>query len=99
MPIDGNVKYGTLVHIAKGTDGNGKLFHLIRDESLGYGPQVSSQFIHSQKHIVSELIPKLINECRSMIFTGSADEAQAQANGAAPAGENGKNVKIDMVDL
>ena len=80
MPIDGNVKYGTLVHIAKGTDGNGKLFHLIRDESLGYGPQVSSQFIHSQKHIVSELIPKLINECRSMIFTGSADEAQAQAN-------------------
>ena len=26
-------------------------------------------------------------------------EAQAQANGAAPAGENGKNVKIDMIDL
>ena len=26
-------------------------------------------------------------------------EAQAQANGAASAGENGKNVKIDMIDL
>jgi len=72
--------YGTLVHIAEGTGADGKKYHLIRDESIGYGPEVESQFIHSQKHIITELIPAKIKELRDLMFTGTAADAQAKAN-------------------
>ena len=80
LPTGNKVKYGTLVHIAEGHDLSGNTFHLVRDESLSYGPQVTSQFVHAQRYIVTELLPKLANEIFAMIFTGSRDEAQAQAN-------------------
>lgn len=73
-------KYGTLVHIAEGRDVNDSVYHLVRDESLGYGPQVKSQFIHSQKHILSELLPKLADEILALIFTGTREEAKRQAD-------------------
>ena len=73
-------KYGTLVEIAQGQDGAGNLYHLIRDESIGYGPEVSSQFIHSQNHILKQLLPEKVKELRDLMFTGTAAEAQAQAN-------------------
>jgi len=73
-------KYGTLVHIAEGRDANDSVYHLVRDESLGYGPQVKSQFIHSQKHILSELLPKLADEILALIFTGTREEAKRQAD-------------------
>ncbi|MBP5420711.1 MAG: hypothetical protein J6Y72_12960, partial [Bacteroidales bacterium] len=73
-------KYGTLVHIAEGTDANGNKYHLVRDESIGYGPEVTSHFVHSQKHILTELIPAKVKELRALMFTGSKAEAQAQAN-------------------
>ena len=73
-------KYGTLVHIAEGRDANDSVYHLVRDESLGYGPKVSSQFIHSQKYILSELLPKLADEILALIFTGTREEAKRQAD-------------------
>ena len=73
-------KYGTLVHIAEGRDANDSVYHLVCDESLGYGPQVKSQFIHSQKHILSELLPKLADEILALIFTGTREEAKRQAD-------------------
>ena len=79
------VKYGSLVHIATGKDLKGGIYHLVRDESLAYGPQVTSQFIHSQKHIISELLPKLANEINALIFTGTKDEAQKQADATGKA--------------
>ncbi|MBR0036612.1 MAG: hypothetical protein IJP70_03105 [Bacteroidales bacterium] len=80
LPTGNAVKYGTLVEIAKGQDAEGNIYHLVRDESLAYGPQLESQFIHSQKHIVSEILPKLANEINALLFTGTLAEAQAQAN-------------------
>ena len=73
-------QYGTLVEIAEGTDTKGNKFHLVRDESLGYGPEVTSQFIHSQKHLLTQLIPEKVKELRALMFTGSAAEAQAKAD-------------------
>ena len=80
LPTGNTLKYGTLVEIAKGQDAEGNIYHLVRDESLAYGPQLESQFIHSQKHIVSEILPKLANEINALLFTGTLAEAQAQAN-------------------
>ena len=73
-------KYGSMVEIAQGTGADGSLYHLVRDVSLGYGPQVTSQFIHSQKYITTELLPKLVQEIRDLLFTGTRDEAVALAN-------------------
>ena len=73
-------KYGTLVDIAEGNDLKGNKYHLVRDESIGYGPEVTSQFIHSQKHLLTQLIPDKVNELRAMMFTGTAAEAQAKAD-------------------
>jgi len=73
-------KYGTLTHIAEGIGPDQKKYHLVRDESIGYGPQVKSNFIHSQKHILTQLIPEKVKELRALMFTGTAAEAQAQAD-------------------
>ena len=78
-------KYGSLVHIATGTapqanDTTKKTYHLVRDESVGYGATVTSQFTHSQKYILDQLIPNQIKQLRALMFIGSAGEAQAQAD-------------------
>ncbi|MCR5532882.1 MAG: LamG domain-containing protein [Paludibacteraceae bacterium] len=76
-------KYGSLVHIAEGTILQGKdtlKYHLVRDESVGYGATVTSQFTHSQKYILDQLIPNQIKQLRALMFKGSAGEAQAQAD-------------------
>ena len=73
-------KYGSMVEIAQGTGADGSLYHLVRDVSLGYGPQMDSHFIHSQKYITTELLPRLAQEIRDLLFTGTRDEAVALAN-------------------
>ena len=72
--------YGSMVEIAQGTAEDGKLYHLVRDESLVAGAKVASTFIHSQQHILNTVIPQLIEHSRSMMFIGTAEEAQAKAN-------------------
>ena len=72
--------FGSLVEIAVGRDANDSLYHLVRDVSLGYGPEVTSQFVHSQKYIVTDLLPRLAQEIRDLLFTGTRDEAVALAN-------------------
>ena len=73
-------QYGTLVEIAQGHDADNNLYHLVRDESIGYGPKVQSQFVHSQKHILTELLPAKVQELRALMYTGTKGEAQTQAN-------------------
>ncbi len=75
-----NNQYGSLVHIAEGHDAQGNKYHLVRDESIGYGPEVQSQFVHSQKHILTQLIPEKVKELRALMFTGTKEEAQTQAD-------------------
>ena len=72
--------YGTLVDIAEGKDLDGNKFHLVRDESIGYGPEVTSHFIHSQKHILTQMIPRMVEELRALMFTGTAADAQKKAD-------------------
>ena len=78
------ITYGTLVHIAEGEtiDKNGKKekFHLVRDESLGYGPKLESQFIYSQKQILEQIIPELAKQILDMMFIGTEAEAKQLAN-------------------
>ena len=72
--------YGSLIHIAEGYDGQGNKFHLVRDESLAYGPKLESQFIYSQKKILTQVIPQLAKEVLELMYVGTQSEAQALAN-------------------
>ena len=80
LPTGDQLEYGTMVEIAQGRDANDSLYHLVRDESLIYGPKVESTFFHTQKYILNQLIPEHIKQCQSLMFTGTAEEAQRRAN-------------------
>lgn len=76
----GALKAGRMVEIASGRDAKDSLFHLVRSEVLAPGQRVTSTFVHSQQYLVNQLIPGLVSECRSQMFTGSLDDAQSEAN-------------------
>lgn len=78
--MGGEQKAGRMVEIANGLGQDGKLYHLVREEVLSYGPVMKSSFVHSQDYIVRQLIPSLVEQCRSLMYTGTETEAQAQAN-------------------
>ena len=71
---------GRMVEIACGQDDQGHLLHLVRDEVITYGPEVTSNFIHSQSYIMKQLIPSLKNQCLSLVFIGTKSEAQQRAD-------------------
>ena len=73
-------KAGTMVEIAQGKDAEGKLYHLVRDESLIFGAEISSTFAHTQKYITKQLIPELTEQCRALMFIGTPEDAKKQAN-------------------
>ena len=75
-----NVDYGTVVKIAEGFDAKGDTIYLIRDVALGYGPKINSQFIYSQKQILTEIIPNKAKEIVDMMFCGTKTEAQTIAD-------------------
>lgn len=77
---EGLLTSGRMVEIAQGQDNQGNLLHLVRDEVLTYGQKFKSNFVHSQHYITKQLIPELTRQCQSLMFTGTKDEAQAQAN-------------------
>jgi len=76
----GALAAGRMVEIASGRDENDKLFHLVRSEVLLPGQAVKSAFVHSQNYIVNQLIPGLVEECRSQMYTGTLENAKAEAN-------------------
>lgn len=90
LPTGSKDKAGTMVEIATGKDAEGNVYHLVRDESLVLGAQIESTFAHSQNYIVKQLLPDLVEKCRSLMFTGTAEEAQKQANAT------GKNVYLSL---
>ena len=75
-----DIDYGTVVKIAEGVDAKGDSIYLIRDVALGYGPKIQSQFIYSQKQILTQIIPNKAKEIVDMMFCGTKDEAQAIAD-------------------
>ena len=72
--------YGSMLHIAEGYDAQGNKFHLVRDESMAYGPKLQSQFIYSQDHILKKVIPQLAKEILELMYIGTQEEAQALAD-------------------
>ncbi len=91
LPTGGEVKYGSMVEIASGVGKDGKKYHLVRDEVLAYGPKIQSTFVHSQKHILTQIIPQLVQQCRDLMFIGTPQEAQMKAN------STGKAVYLSLV--
>ena len=78
--LQGELKAGRMVEIATGYDAKGDTMHLVRDEILSIGPKIKSTFAHSQKYITDQLIPGLRQQLYSLMFTGTAAEAQTKAN-------------------
>ena len=78
--LQGAVKSGQMVEIARGYGEKGDTLHLVRDEVLAIGQKVNSTFMHSQTYIVNQLIPSLQEECQALMFTGTLDEARTKAN-------------------
>ena len=72
----GMLASGHMTEIATGYNEKGDTLHLVRDEILGIGAKVNSTFFHSQKYILTQLIPGLENECKALLFTGTKAEAQ-----------------------
>ena len=75
-----DIDYGTVVKIAEGVDAKGDSIYLIRDVALGYGPKIQSQFIYSQKQILTQIIPNKAKEIVDMMFCGTKADAQAIAD-------------------
>jgi len=75
-----DIDYGTVVKIAEGFDAKGDSIYLIRDVALGYGPKIQSQFIYSQKQILTQIIPNKAKEIVDMMFCGTKADAQAIAD-------------------
>ncbi len=71
---------GTMVVIAEGLDENNKPIYLVRNETLGLGQTVTSTFAHSQEYIQEQLMVELSEQCSALMFTGSYEEAKAQAD-------------------
>ena len=76
----GELESGRMIEIARGVDHEGYPLHLVRDEVLTYGTTLRSNFVHSQDYIIHQLIPQLTEQCQSLMFTGTKDEAQMQAD-------------------
>ena len=76
----GSVEKGRMVEIAQGRDDRDSLLHFVRDEIVTYGPELTSNFVHSQHYIVHQLIPELAEQVFSMMFIGTAADAKAKAN-------------------
>ncbi|MBP5258521.1 MAG: hypothetical protein J6Z41_07285 [Prevotella sp.] len=77
--MGGEITSGRVLEIAKGMDSNNKLFHLVRDESVTLGPKFKSTFMHSQQYIINNILPDIMTQCKSLMFTGSKEEAEAVA--------------------
>ena len=75
-----NVNYGSVSVIATGLDANGKPVYLIRDIALGYGPTIQSNFVYSQKQLLTQIIPAKAKEIVDLMYFGTKEEAQAIAN-------------------
>ena len=72
---------GRLWVIRKGVDAaTGAPLYLVRSTTVAVGQKVESTFAHSQDYILNQLIPELEKQCYSLMFTGTKEEAQRQAN-------------------
>ena len=88
----GELAAGRMVEIALGYGEKGDTFHLVRDEAIGYGQRITADFAHSQKYIISQLIPDLANQSLALMYIGERSAAQSLAN------STGKPVYLSLRD-
>ncbi|MDO4200841.1 MAG: LamG domain-containing protein [Bacteroidales bacterium] len=91
LQMAGSVEKDRMVEIAQGRDEKNNLLHFVRDEVVTYGPELTSNFVHSQYYLINQLIPELAEEIYGLMFIGTKEEAQAKAN------SSGKPVYRSMV--
>ena len=80
VQMGGALKSGHMIEIAQGKDASGKLYHLVRDEALAIGPKFKTTFMHTQQHIITNILPDLMNQAKALMFTGTEAEAKTIAN-------------------
>ncbi len=90
--MTGELLAGRMVEIATGYGEKGDTFHLVRDETISFMQELKSNFVHSQTHIVSQMIPDLANQSMSLMYVGSEEEATTLAN------STGKRVYLSLRD-
>jgi len=84
--LRGEEKAGRLLVIARGKDvETGDTLYLVRSETMAVGQEVQSTFVHSQSYLTTQLLPQLEEQCRALMFTGTKEEAQRQANATGKA--------------
>ena len=95
--LAGNLVSGRMVEIANGIGDDGGLYHLVRDEAIGFGQRVESNFIHSQQYIVKQLIPSLAEQSMSLIYEGKhKDLADNIADAQTLANSSNKRVYLSL---
>ena len=95
--LAGNLEGGRMVEIANGYGDDGGLYHLVRDEAVGFGQKVESNFIHSQQYIIKQLIPSLAEQSLSLIYVGKyANKAANIADAQTLANSTGKRVYLSL---
>ena len=95
--LAGNLVSGRMVEIANGIGDDGGLYHLVRDEAIGFGQRVESNFIHSQQYIVKQLIPSLAEQSMSLIYEGKhKDLADNIADAQTLANSSNKRIYLSL---
>ena len=95
--LAGNLEGGRMVEIAQGRGDDNGLYHLVRDESVGFGQKVESNFIHSQQYIIKQLIPSLAEQSLSLIYTGKYNDKEKDiADAQTLANSTGKRVYLSL---
>ncbi len=78
---EGEVKAGRVMVIASRKDEKTKkTLYLVRTETTAISQAFESTFIHSQGYIIEQLLPELDAQCKSLMFIGTKEAAQRQAN-------------------
>ncbi|MBQ0073829.1 MAG: hypothetical protein KBT34_06515 [Prevotella sp.] len=66
--------------VSEGKDAEGKPYYIAIAEKLNPMIGCPKQFTYTQRHILSTVIPNLVQQYKSLILTGTREEIQAIAN-------------------
>lgn len=71
---------GSMKLIWSGTDENGESVHLVVADQISFLTLPKATFAYTQKHILQNLLPELVDARDALILTGNKDDVQAIAN-------------------
>lgn len=74
------IQAGKIRIVSEGQDSRGKRFYLAISEKMTARKSTPREFVYTQRHIRTVVIPQLAQTYRSLILTGSQEEVQQIAN-------------------